>query len=390
MTNIDYIVGNADTLNTPLKVFDDEVCEFLEHVSKDILSSSLSRLYPDLAAFAFLCRKANLKNEKEKIASINKRIGRGLCFHIAPSNIPINFAFSYVFSLLAGNANIVRMPSKVYPQAEALCDIFKKHLSEYPRIAKRTAFVRYSKDSNATADLSLKADARMIWGGDETIKSLKKVDASPRCLDIAFPDRYSVAIINADAVLKASDDELKRLADNFYNDTFLMDQNACSSPQLMLWANDTPKARELFWSAVFEVAKQKYNLQDAVAVDKYTKLCEESIEDSDLKAICTKENLIYRAELKKLTNDVVNKRGFGGWFFEYSLQNEQELFDIVTEKFQTVTYFGLEPNSFIGDVISHNLRGIDRVVPIGKALDIGFVWDGISLIESLSKLIYNK
>lgn len=387
MTNIDYIVGDENTLNTPLAVFDDEVCEFLETVSKEILSSSHCRLYPDLAAFAFICRKANLKHEKDQIQNIKKRIGRGLCFHIAPSNIPINFAFSYIFSLLAGNANIVRLPSKIYPQAQILCDLIKKHLENFPKIAKRTAFVRYAKDSNASMEFSSIADARMIWGGDETIKALKKYETKVRCLDITFPDRYSIAIIDADAINKATDTEIKRLAENFYNDTYLMDQNACSSPQLILWEHDNKDAREKFWNAVFDVVHTKYILQDAVAVDKYTKLCEESIIDADLKSITTKENLLYRAELKQLSKDVVSKRGFGGWFFEYSLQNQQELFDIVTEKFQTVSYFGINPDEIITKIIENNLRGIDRVVPIGKALDIGFVWDGNSLVETLSKLI---
>ena len=37
-----------------------------------------------------------------------------------------------------------------------------------------------------------------------------------------------------------------------------------------------------------------------------------------------------------------------------------------------------------GDVM---LRGIDRVVPVGRALDMDIVWDGYDLIGSLSRLI---
>ena len=47
----------------------------------------------------------------EKIA-----YGRGLAYHIGPSNVPMNFAFSLFYSLLAGNPTIVRLPSLNFPQ----------------------------------------------------------------------------------------------------------------------------------------------------------------------------------------------------------------------------------------------------------------------------------
>ena len=57
-------------------------------------------------------------------------IGRGLAYHIAPSNIPINFAYSLVFGLLSGNTNIVRLSSKNFIQIKLLCDLFFKILKK--------------------------------------------------------------------------------------------------------------------------------------------------------------------------------------------------------------------------------------------------------------------
>ena len=39
------------------------------------------------------------------------------------------------------------------------------------------------------------------------------------------------------------------------------------------------------------------------------------------------------------------------------------------------------------NVLRNNLLGIDRVVPIGKALDINLIWDGYNVIDSLSRVI---
>jgi hypothetical protein len=38
-------------------------------------------------------------------------------------------------------------------------------------------------------------------------------------------------------------------------------------------------------------------------------------------------------------------------------------------------------------VLSHHLRGIDRIVPMGSAMDIGLIWDGYDLINVLSRVV---
>ena len=387
MNNVDYIYGSENIIDTPLKVFDDDVCAFIGNLSTEILKSPITRVYPDLSALAFWARKANIQKIKLDFGKTTGYIGRGMCFHIAPSNIPINFAFSYLFSLLAGNANIVRLPSQTYPQVDAFCSIFAQLIKKYPEIAKRTAFIRYSRDSETTAFLSKKADARMIWGGDDTITFLKSISVSPRCVDIAFADRYSFALLDGKAVCEAEDAQIQRLIENFYNDTYLMDQNACSSPQIILWQNDDNNARDRFWRILADYAGKKYSLQDAVSVDKYVSLCEESISNKNLKSIRRTGNFLYRAELKALTPDVVNHRGRGGFFYEYALENWEQLFSIVTDKFQTVTCFGIDTESFQTAVIKAHLKGIDRIVPVGKAMNIDSVWDGHDLIRELSRII---
>ena len=38
-------------------------------------------------------------------------------------------------------------------------------------------------------------------------------------------------------------------------------------------------------------------------------------------------------------------------------------------------------------VYQNRIKGIDRVVPFGKTLDIGLVWDGYDLIREMSRKI---
>ena len=387
MNSVDYIVGSDKVIDTPLSIFNDDVCNFIAKLAFSILSSNVVRDFPDLAALAFWGRKANLKKLKDEFGDISGRIGRGLCFHIAPSNIPINFAFSYLISLLAGNANIVRLPSVKYPQVDILCNIIDNTLKSYPEIEKRTAFVRYDRNNEITGKFSKNADVRMIWGGDETISVIKSVPAPVHCIDIAFADRYSIALIDGAAIENANDEQMQRLAENFYNDTYLMDQNACSSPQIIFWQNADDKQRDRFWSAIEYCAKKKYVLQDASVVDKYTLLCEESISNENVKAVKHAGNWLYRVELRKLNPSVINHRGKCGFFYEYVLSDMLELFSIINRKFQTLVFFGIDPVHLRDKVVKANLKGIDRIVPIGKAMDIGTIWDGHDLVRELSRLI---
>lgn len=387
LNGVEYVIGTADIVNAPIRVYDDTACAFIAELSAEILKSPLARTYPDLSALAFWGRKANLQKLKEAFGDTAGRLGRGLCFHIAPSNIPVNFAFTYLFGLLAGNANIVRLPSKTFPQIDALCALMKKVLSKYPEIEKRTAFVRYPRSDEITAEFCKIADARMIWGGDKTIENIKALPASPRCVDIAFADRYSLAMIDGEAVLNADDAQMKRLAENFYNDTWLMDQNACSSPQIILWQNDSDEARKKFWDAALAVAEAKYALQDAVSVDKYTLFCTEAVTNGNAESFTRDGNLLYREEVKALTPDIINHRGKGGYFFEHALADLSELCAVITEKFQTITYFGIDAVKLREELIAANVRGIDRIVPVGKAMDIDVIWDGHDLVRELSRIV---
>ena len=194
-------------------------------------------------------------------------------------------------------------------------------------------------------------------------------------------------MINGEAVLAADETRFMRLIEGFYNDTYLMDQNACSSPQVILWENDSPAARTRFWTTIETLAQKKYKLQDAVAVDKYTLLCEESVKNPAVQRFTRAGNLLYRAELSALPDDLVVHRGKGGFFFEYSLRDRDEFFSVVTEKFQTVTQFGVDAEELRRQVVEQGLRGIDRIVPIGQAMNIGVIWDGYDLIRTLSRIV---
>ena len=47
----------------------------------------------------------------------------------------------------------------------------------------------------------------MIWGGDDTIKSIRNLQTKPRCVDVCFSDRYSVCVLDGKKILEAADEQ---------------------------------------------------------------------------------------------------------------------------------------------------------------------------------------
>jgi hypothetical protein len=368
--------------------FNDAVCDFAGLLSETLLHDKVSKKYPDIITLAFWARRANILKLKEQYKEYSDRLGRGLVLHITPSNMPVNFAFSYLFSLLAGNANIVRVPSMPFPQIQIICDAITKTITAYSEIKNGTAFVSYPVDNAITASFSTMADVRIIWGGDATIETIRLLKTKPRCIDVVFPDRYSICIINGEALLNAQDKLIKEIAQAFYNDTYLIDQNACSSPSLVLWQNADDLTKERFWNAVSSLAIQKYDLQPAISADKYIQLCKDAVTYDTITSIKRTGNVLYRAVFSSLpSGDLTCLRGKGGYFYEYDMQNFEELIPFINTKYQTITYFGIDSKSIKKIIIKYRLQGIDRIVPIGAALDIGLTWDGYDLINMLSREI---
>ena len=73
--------------------------------------------------------------------------------------------------------------------------------------------VKYQDNDNFTKLISTKCDARIIWGGDETIKKIRNFEISPRTIELTFADRYSLCIINSDKLIDLKPHESQLLAE---------------------------------------------------------------------------------------------------------------------------------------------------------------------------------
>lgn len=371
--------------------FSDRIVNFCADLSRSIFSDPRCRNYPDLMTFGFFCRKANIRRIATDYAADGVRLGRGIVFHVAPANIPVNYLFSFIFSVISGNGNILRLPSRRFPQVELanalLAQLFVR--PDYAPIARATLFLESERDAPCLDEFVQRADGMMVWGGDQTVQHFRAKPRKPRSVELSFFDRYSACVFDAQAILAATDAELEGLCQQFFNDSFLVDQNACSSPRLVFWQGapmPVGQAQDRFWPAMANHAQQRYELNGVSVVDKMIETVRaiQVYPDARLERC---GNHIYRLLLPRIDTEITTIEARFGLFVEAAAETLEPFYQAISEKYQTITAFGVAPATIADRIRAHRVRGIDRVVPVGAALEVNVLWDGYDLVRSLSRIV---
>lgn len=385
---LQYIVGNEGTVAgmtalKPLRPFDDKIVDFLNSLSAVLMRN---REFSDVATFGFWCRKAAVLKEKAKYDDVNERFGKGIVFHSTPSNVPVNFAFSLASGLLAGNANIVRLPGKSFEQVDiitrAIDDLLKK---KYKDIAPYICFVRFPPVKEIADTFSAICNVRVIWGGDMTVAELRQSKIPARSTEITFADRHSIAVIDADEYLKT--ERKDTIVQNFYNDTYYSDQNACTSPRIIFWqGNEKAAAKGDFWNRVHELVKTKYSLAPVQAVGKLNAFYSVASQ-KDVRLVKSDDMFITRIDVDTIDKGLMTYKYNSGFYFEKDIADLKEIVDVCDVRCQTITYYGVKKEDFRRFLDEARPIGVDRIVPMGKSMDFALIWDGYDLIRQMSRRV---
>lgn len=371
-------------------LFDEAVVAFLHELALTLLKNAEARQYPDLVTFGYFCRRANLQALAGRYSDTSQRSGWGTIVHVAPSNIPINFAFSLVFGLLTGNSNVVRMPNRPFPQNDVFAKIFYGLLErdDFRTIADTNVLIRSHRDSDRFDSLIAKADGLVVWGGDATVARFRALPKKSRCVEVYFPDRRSSAVIDAATYVTLLSEARLRLAHDFFNDTYLVDQNACSSPSMVLWvgAPDTiAVAKDRFWAALDqELRLQTYRLDPTARIDKCLDLMSIAQVLGRPPHFLSRSPDIWCLDEPLLPRDP-NLRF--GQFVEVDLPSIDSITTYLRSQEQTLTCFGVDVHDLLRVVNGADGHSVDRIVPIGRALDINPLWDGKDILALLSRRI---
>ena len=372
----------------PLSIFAPQIISFIRDLSSMLIKDRETRNYPDVLAFSMWCRALTDKHLESQSNIGLPRLGRGLAFHITPNNVPINFAYSLVAGLVTGNINIVKLPSKRFAEVDFLVSKIRQLSREkvHANTVSRFALIRYARQKDITDKLSAMCDFRVIWGGDSTISEIRNSPIKARAFDINFSNRFSLCIIDAEAYL--SSNEKMKVAQAFYTDTYLFDQNACTAPHLVVWRGD-PKlcdeAKIEFWENLSQLVSIRYTIEPVQIIDKLVASTKAAALFEGCKIHSSEDKKIIRVNLTGVEIGLEELISHSGFFYEFNVSKLGDITNIITDKYQTLSYFGFEREIFVQFVEENLPRGIDRIVPIGKTLDFDFCWDGYDLIQVMTR-----
>lgn len=370
---------------------DSEVCELpfsealIEQLTQlgDFLMSK-GRSVPSIVAAGYWLRKSHLQAIKKQYP-VSRLQAKGFVFHIAPGNVDTLFFYSMIISVLCGNQTLLRISNKLSDDALTLLQLlnqFFEHCPDNRLICSLLTVIQYPYNDAITKGISSTCNARVIWGGDETIAHISQFQlANKSATNLCFPDRYSVAVIQIE-----TESQVKEAVENLLRDIKPYFQQACSSPKVVYWLNTAHSLQEAFWQLLDEQLKvdQRLEATDLISQLLYIQRLPLLINDKKINingCLLKKHDLLHVAQVESLTLDSI-KYHPGLWVL-LNLQINS-LADIkLFRHCQTVTVFGIaqEHWQYWQSMAEQPMK---RVVSSGQALAFSHVWDGIDLVDSLT------
>jgi hypothetical protein len=378
-----------------LQVGDPRVIHFLVGFARRLLAPTTARRYPELASLGFFLRRGEIQRALDRLGGEDGvfRFPRGLVFHVPPANVDTIFVYSWALSALAGNRNIVRVSDRAAGAADAVLAAMRDAVDDAdPVVARTQRMITYGRDDAVTDALSAACDLRVIWGGDESVSSLRRHVLPPHARDLTFPDRSSFAVVSVDGWLRTELSERRGAAEGFVNDAYWFDQAACASPRAVYWVGPAAEAvqvRREFIALVEDVVRARHiDMDAAMAVEKIV-ASYGLVLAGVASAVEFHGNSVALATLREPA--LLPRRWLGaGTFPECQVDSLEELAPVVTRKDQTLSAFGFSTADLARFVTLAGSRGLDRVVPFGSALSFSAVWDGYDLLREFTRLVTIK
>lgn len=380
------------TNNYFVDVADDLTLRFLNDLSKSILRDSFFKAEPSFVALGFWLRKTNIKrilNENSYVTNTDNFVAKpiGKVFHLCPSNVDTMFIYSLVLALLAGNKNVVRISSKLENEfIFRLFDLFNNLLKKegYKTLIDYINVVAYQRSDKLNEEISLAVNGRIIWGGDDTVNQFKKYATKPKVKDLFFTDKVSLSIINIDDEEQFNQD-FEGLIKNLYNDIYTFNQKGCSSPHSLFIVSNTvnkQQALQKIYDKLSEMAGVDYEEDiSSIASLKLNQGVVDIIEDKVVETINSSNYITF---LKLNSNEVPHSCGAGYLYYQFA-KTLNEVKPYINNKTQTITSWGLSKSNIQEFLNTLDVETVDRVVPLGKALDFDYIWDGYNIfMEMLS------
>jgi Acyl-CoA reductase (LuxC) len=374
--------------------FEAEAIALVGTVSRRILRSPLARQVPELAALAHWFRPANLRSMATRYAGDGRGTRtrpRGVVFALSPANVEVLFIYAWLLSLLAGNATVVRVSRKPSAVRDSFVALIRELAQDpaHAAVLRDSWIVTYEHDAAVSQTISEACHARLVWGGDATVATIRSIPLNPLAVEVSFADRFSLAALDAASVLAQTDSALREVARRFVNDTLWSDQQACSSPRAVIWIGDTEevtRAKTRFWNAYRAAAESFVDGPSSVmarVTDLFALAAAGGI-DGLAAPPAQRPALGIGTPLIESVREIHSGHGL---FVEYVATKAADIAGFVREKDQTLVVYGLPDEALHELIESLPNRALDRIVAPGQATEFATIWDGTDLFDVLTRKI---
>ena len=363
---------------------DDNVCESLRELTQCISSASkrhvLPEIYNEVQAICFWLRPASLQQLQRHYAG---RVGRGVCFQIAPSNVDTLFFYSMCCGLLAGNSVLIRVSEHSGIIGEFLLQQLRQFVeSNSPAaqlLSQRLRVVSYPRHSEFTAIASSLCDSRVVWGSDQSIAHVQQTRLKATATEVNFGHRYSLCLLTL-----SHQEDAKLAAQRLVADCKPFHQQACASPIVVVWLETDIGFQTLFWQEVQRLASDSvpWKASPIAAQDKVDYLQRlafhnEPIDPPLNTPVCDANFLII--PVKEITRTMLDWHPGQGCLLSVEIESLNQLTTFA--HCQTLAVFGIDSDLLHADLPRATIR---RICSLGTSLTFSSTWDGVDLIDACS------
>ncbi len=374
--------------------FDAESLALCARVGALLLDHPASRRWPELVALGYWLRPAALQRLADDFAALQAADPcllqpRGLALHLPPGNVGTLSVYSWALSVLSGNGNLVRISTRPSALSDVLVEVLQQALDAAPAdLARTNRFLQWGHEPEIFAALSAIARVRLLWGSDATVQALRAVPLPPRGVDLCFSDRWSAAVLSADAFRALDEAGLDDLAHRFFSDGWWFDQRGCASPRLLAWVGrDTAACSDALVGRAAALARARgWRPDPGQALDRLHFAWRAALSEH----VTGTGTRTAEAEVLRLSSlaDLSREHCGGGFFFHVELAQLRDLLPHLQVRDQTLTWFGFPPEELRELAGALGARGVDRIVPVGHALRFSRYWDGQDLLQALTRRVH--
>lgn len=316
---------------------------------------------------------------------------RGLCCHWLAGNVQILGMFALVQSIIAGNANLLKVSSRDDGVFESLLNTF--HGLSYTTesgyringddLLKTIAVVYFDHDADKIGEeMSKSADIRIAWGGQDAVTTVAGYPSLIGSETVIFGPKLSFSVIAKEALF--SEQEAKKLARRVSVDVSVFDQTGCASPH-NLYIEEGGVVSPKRFIEILGAAMDR----TAVQMPKGPMTAEEVSKIHSIRGVYDFKGTVYGGEdltWTILADDETRVEApvYFRTLFVHSVKSIFDTVNLITPDIQTI---GLEApkDKAVKYATEATAAGVQRLPQIGRMLNFEIPWDGIILLDRLVK-----